>query len=99
MYISSTISVSRKDNLNCIEIAKFLSKAGVITSITSNVSTLPHIEYGCRLTQTIESKNELENIWELLKKQYNFKCAHLKIEGVYDGCILNYLRPSICKQK
>lgn len=97
MYISSTLSVSKEDQLDCVEMAKFLSKAGIVTSISSNISTQPHIEYGCRLTQTLESKEQLSNLWNLLKKKYEFKCGHLKIEGSYDGCIKNYLRPSICE--
>ena len=47
MYITSTLSVSRKERLNCEDMAIFLSKSGVFTSITSNISTNPHIEYGC----------------------------------------------------
>lgn len=99
MFVTSTLSVSRKDNLDCREMAKFLGKAGIITSITSNVSTQPDIEYGCRLTQTISSKDELEKIWTILEKKYEFKCGHLRLEGSYDGCILDYLRPSSCVRK
>ena len=96
MYITSSLSVSRKERLNCEDMAIFLSKAGVFTSITSNISTNPHIEYGCRLTQTVSSEKELQNIWTLIKEKYNFTCGHLKLGDSYEGCILNYLRPSSC---
>ena len=96
MFVTSTLSVSRKDNLDCSKMAIFLSKAGIITSVSSNLSAQPDIEYGCRLTQSVSSKEDLQKIWNLLEKEYKFKCAHLKIDGAYDGCILNYLRPSSC---
>ena len=96
IFVSSTLSVSRKEYLNCKEMADFLSKCNIITSVSDNLSTTPKLENGCRLTQSISSKNDLEILWNLLKNKYDFKCGHLKIDGNYDGCILNYLRPSIC---
>ena len=94
--VSSTISVSKKDKIDCEEMAKFLSKNKILTSITSNISSTPDIEYGCRLQQSISSKKDVENIWTLLKSKYDFKCAHLKLGDAYDGCILNYLEPNKC---
>ena len=96
IFVSSTLSVSRKEKLDCKEVAEYLSKCNIITSISDNLSTTPKLENGCRLTQSIRSKDDLEKLWNLLKNRYDFKCAHLKIDGHYDGCILNYLRPSIC---
>ena len=40
LYISSTLSVSRKEKLDCHEMAKYLSKAGIMTSITAKYSLL-----------------------------------------------------------
>ena len=40
---------------------------------------------------------DLQKIWKELQKNYNFNCAHLKIDGGYDGCIKNYLRDTDCK--
>jgi hypothetical protein len=99
MSYSYTLSVSRIDNLDCTEMAKYLSKHGIITSITSNISTAPHIEYGCRLNNTINSKDDLLYLWNTLTKKYEFKCGHLKIGDFYEGCILNYLRPTLCQTK
>jgi|TARA_B100000524_G_scaffold329111_1_gene214146 hypothetical protein len=76
--------------------AFYLSEHNIITSISSNISTQPHIEYGCTLTQSITSKEDIRKIWNLLKKKYNFKCAHIKVSDAYDGCILNYLAKSKC---
>ena len=84
-FISSTLSVSQKEKLNCQEMAVYLSKCGIVTSITSNISTQPEIEYGCRLAQGIVSKKDIEFIWDKLKKKYNFQCAHLSIPNKFDG--------------
>ena len=96
IFITSTISVSRKDKLDCVDIAKKMSKAGIITSITENISTQPELEYGCRLTQSVTTKNEIINIWKILEKNYNFSCAHLKIDNGFQGCIHDFIRPSLC---
>ena len=94
-----TLSVSRSDNLDCKKMAHYLSKNGIITSISENISTCPNVENGCRLTNTISDKAELDNLWNILKSKYNFKCAHLHLDGVFRGCILDYLRPSLCSEK
>ena len=78
--------------------AYYLSEHNIVTSISSNISTQPHIEYGCNLTQSVSSKEDIRKIWNLLKIKYNFNCGHLKVGDAYDGCILNYLAKSKCKQ-
>ena len=98
IYVTSKLSVSQKKELNCLEMAKYLSNYNVITSINSNVSTQPHIEYGCNLNQSISSKKDIGKIWSLLKKKYDFKCGHLKVGDASDGCILDYLAESKCSE-
>ena len=39
-----------------------------MTSITSNISTQPELEYGCRLTQSVTTKNEIITIFVLFSK-------------------------------
>lgn len=98
LYITSKLSVSQKEELNCIDMAKYLSKYNIITSITSNISTQPHIEYGCNLTQSISSKKDIGKIWSLLKNKYDFKCGHLKVGDAFDGCVLDFLAESKCSE-
>ena len=98
IYVTSKLSVSQKEKLDCVKMAKYLSHFNIITSITSNISTQPHIEYGCNLTQSISSKKDIGKIWFLLQKKYNFKCGHLKVGDAFDGCILNYLAESKCSE-
>ena len=97
--LSMNLFVSRKDELDCLEMATYLSKCGIKTSISKNISTLPRLENGCKLTQTVYTKNEISDLWIKLKDRYNFNCAHLEIKSKYDGCILDYLRPELCKGK
>jgi len=96
MYVTSKLSVSEKDNLDCLEMAKYLSKYKIVTSISANISTQPDLEYGCNLTQSINSKESLKVIWNLLVNKYNFKCGHLKVGDSFDGCILDFLEDSKC---
>lgn len=96
IFVTSKLSVSRKKELNCLEMAKYLSKFNIVTSITANVSTQPHLEYGCNLTQSISSKKDIGKIWFLLKNKYNFKCGHLKVGDAFDGCVLDFLAKSKC---
>ena len=107
MFNTGIISVSQQEPLDCTEMAKFLSTVGIITSITPNVSVVAktkipskyNLEYGCRLMGSIENKQKVQFIWDSLKNKYNFGCAHLIIPGKYDGCILNYLRDTLCKSE
>ena len=96
IYLTSVLSVSRKEKIDCEKMAEYLGKAGIITSVSSNISTQPHKEYGCRLTQSIKSKEGIIRMWSLLKKKYNFECAHLKVENKFSGCVLDYIEPTKC---
>jgi len=95
--VSSVISVSRKMPLDCNELAEFLGKAKIITDVTSNITMQPKKEYGCRLVQSVNSKREIEKIWNIMQSTYKFECAHLRVEGKFDGCILDYLAPTNCE--
>ncbi len=98
IYVTSKLSVSQKNKLDCEKMAKYLSENNIITSITSNISTQPNIEYGCNLTQSISSKKDIGKIWSLLKNKYNFKCGHLKVGDAFDGCISDFLAESKCSE-
>lgn len=36
-------------------------------------------------------------LWETIKHDY--QCAHLKIEGMFDRCIFNYINTDFCPAK
>jgi hypothetical protein len=96
LFVSSTLSVSRKDKLNCEEMAEFLKTLNIKSLITSNISLIPHKEWGCQLTQSITSKNDIYQIWEPLKNRYGFNCAHLTVGNSFNGCVLDYLAKTNC---
>ena len=96
LYVTSKLSVSQKEKLNCEKMAYYLSKNNISTSINSNISTQSHIEYGCNLTQSISSKEDIGKSWSLLKKEYNFTCGHLKVGDAFDGCVSDFLADSKC---
>ena len=99
MKFSSTLSVSSKKKLQCENIADFLGKAGIMVDVTSNITMLPNKEYGCRFVQSIQNKDEIKHTWEILKNKYNFTCAHLNIQGKYNGCVLDFIQPTLCPDK
>lgn len=93
---TTTVSVSSKQPMDCVKMAKFLGAKGIYTSVAVNTSAEPDIEYGCRLTQSMTEKKELETLWSALKDEYNLTCAHVKVGDQFDGCILDFLAPSLC---
>lgn len=96
IFVSSTLSVSSKNKLNCEEMAEFLKTLNIKSLITSNISLTPHKEYGCQLTQNISSKNDIYNLWIPLKNKYGFNCAHLSVGNSFNGCVLDYLAKTNC---
>lgn len=98
IYIPSTISVSRKKPLDCEEMASYLSDLGIYTLIKSNTSTLPHKEYGCQLTQSVKTYDDIKNIWNPIKNKYGFTCAHISVANIYTGCILGLLEEKKCRK-
>jgi hypothetical protein len=41
IFVSSTLSVSRQEKMNCEEMAEFLEEFGIISLVSSNISTQP----------------------------------------------------------
>tara|TARA_B100000029_G_C17333805_1_gene872671 strand:- start:152 stop:436 length:285 start_codon:yes stop_codon:yes gene_type:complete len=87
----SIISVSKREKLDCEEMAEYLRNSGIPCQIKSNVSIICKKgncwrEHGCQII----SKEGVNKIWGLLQTKYDFGCAHLKKK--YDGCVLKYLK-------
>ena len=96
LFVSSTLSVSSKNKLNCEEMAEFLKTLNIKTLITSNISLTPDKEWGCQFTQSITSKNDIYKIWKPIKNKYGFNCAHLTVGNSFNGCVLDYLAKTNC---
>ena len=83
-------------------VAQFLMSQGVSATVTRTVTVMRNasrmwLENGCTI-QIHGLKPDLygEKMWKPLKEQYRLTCAFLTIPGMYQGCIMNYIRPSSC---
>tara|TARA_A100001015_G_C14894261_1_gene673737 strand:- start:155 stop:457 length:303 start_codon:yes stop_codon:yes gene_type:complete len=95
--MSVHISVSNSNQKNCDSIIEKLLISGIDARIIETKSIInKELEYGCIITLDPEysSKKNVHNVWNIIKKDYI--CSHLKIDGLFDGCIFDYLKPSIC---
>ena len=100
--MNSILSIS-KNSLSCQEVAEYLAKSGIEANIISNIS----IEYktntkkytttqGCAINLCGLNIEKYPQLWDSLKNKFDLTCAHLKIDGIYSGCIYNYLKESSC---
>ena len=64
--------------------------------VDNQLETSCQITFAEDLGQDI-MKPVLKDAWNELKKEHHFTCAHLKIDGKYSGCLLDYLQPTKCK--
>jgi hypothetical protein len=99
---ATTLSISHRNLSGCTDIVHSMRQLGIMTSVTENQSVICNrdkcwLETGCRLVFGGISKQDLQTrIWDSLRDQYGLTCAHLNVQGVYSGCILDYLRESRC---
>ena len=95
--MSVNISVSNTKAEGCVNIVNALFKAGIDCRTIPTLSIVNNlVETGCLITVDPEysNKTKLDYLWNIIRKDYN--CSHLKIDGIYDGCIYNYLLPDFC---
>lgn len=98
--VSTVLSISRPQYLSCRSVAHFLSAAGYSVDVGSNITMQNgRPEWGCRVVQSLESKEEVGIVWRLLRDEYGLGCAHLCVSGKFDGCVLDYIAPSRCLAK
>jgi hypothetical protein len=96
--MSIDISVSNSGQNNCNNIINILKFSGIDCRIIETTSIINNnIEKGCIITlDRSYSKDKLKNIWNDIKKSGNYNCAHLKIDGIFSGCIYNYIYSDFC---
>ena len=100
---TTTVSISSSRLSECDDVVKTMLQLGIMTSVTNNKSVICNqdkcwLETGCRLIFGGISKKDLQSqIWNPLQTKYGLSCAHLNIQGVYSGCILDYLRETKCQ--
>jgi hypothetical protein len=98
---TSTLSISSPHISNCGQVATYLQHCGIPCDITENKTIMKnngvyHIETGCRIVFSNKNTRVDEKLWSNLKHKFKLDCAHIKVDGVFRGCINDYLRPSSC---
>jgi len=97
------LSMSSAKLTNCDDIVKHMLDAGIMTSVTENKTVICNNdqvcwrETGCRLLIPNMNKHVLKtSVWDPLRTTFDLNCAHVNINGIYSGCILDYLRKNSC---
>jgi hypothetical protein len=91
--MSTEISVSNSTQKNCKELLKIMQKYSQDCRVIETVSVVENkFENGCSITMdTFKDKTQLVNLWKIMKKNGNYNCAYIKIDGGFSGCIDNYI--------
>ena len=99
-----SVSISLSNNFNnfnhCNEIIKKLMKYNINCRTIETKSIVDNnIEHGCLVTigDKYNSKREVKKVWQIINSHDDYTCAHLNINGTFDGCILNYINAYYCK--
>jgi len=95
--MSVDISVSSHKNVGCREIIDKLRKSNINARAIETISTLDgEIERGCLITVGKEyiDKDKLSDLWRLIGSSY--QCSHININGIFNGCIYNYISKDFC---
>ena len=94
--MSTEISVSNSTQKNCKEILEIMQKYRQDCRVIETTSVVENkFENGCSITMdTFKDKTQLVNLWKIMKKQGNYNCAYIKIDGGFSGCINNYINNS-----
>ena len=89
--MSIDISVSNNKQTNCDSIINKLLKAGIEARVIETTSIFENnIEKGCLITlgKEYNTSKKITNVWDTISRDY--VCAHIKIKGLFDGCIYDY---------
>jgi hypothetical protein len=54
-------------------------------------------EEGCHVVQSVTDVKTVDRTWSVLRDTFGLDCAHLHVSTQFSGCVLNFLRPSLCK--
>ncbi len=94
------ISISNAKQTDCNDIIKKFLETGINCRVIETTSVVDkNIEKGCLITigHSYYEKPKIKDIWNIIKKDYD--CSHLKIDGLFDGCIYDYINADFCSGK
>ena len=91
--MSTEISVSKSTQKNCKDILKIMKEYGQDCRVIETISVVENkFENGCSITMdTFTDKTHLIKLWKIIKKNGNYNCAYIKVDGQFSGCINNYI--------
>tara|TARA_Y100000389_G_scaffold203825_1_gene253641 strand:- start:204 stop:515 length:312 start_codon:yes stop_codon:yes gene_type:complete len=95
--MSINISISNSQQSNCNDVIDKLLKSNINARVIETKSTVDGIiENGCLITLGKEYGDikKIKKIWNNISS--NYTCGHLKIDGIFDGCIFNYISKDLC---
>ncbi len=95
--MSVNISVANTKQSDCSEIIQKLLLSNINARVIETRSIVDrNIENGCLITvdKEFSNKDKISKIWNTIRDDYT--CAHLQIDGLFNGCILNYIYKDLC---
>ena len=97
--MTTRVFVSSK-NMSCVEIATTLRELGLAGHVRANATVQPggQREHGCEIVlRGVDNRTDAATLWRELKRTRGeeLECAYVDTH-VFKGCILDYLRPSLC---
>lgn len=95
--MSVDISVSSNKNVGCREMIDKLRKSNINARSIETISVIDgEVERGCLITVGKEyiDKDNLSDLWRLIGSDY--QCSHININGIFNGCIYNYISKDFC---
>ena len=99
MSVNISISSNKNKQNVCEDILETLKKLNINCRTIQTISNVDkELEYGCLITigKQYNSKKKVGEIWQTINKKNKYGCSHLKIDGLFDGCINNYINANYC---
>ncbi len=96
--MSVNISLSNKKSCGCKEVLEKLKILNIDARCIETLSLVDNnFEKGCLITLGGKYiiKNNLSNLWDKIKTDNS--CCHVQIDGIFNGCINNYIGKDLCK--
>lgn len=94
--ITAVLSVS-KEGLDCRRVSEALQKSGIVADVSTNRTVRgTSSETGCRVTMDVQNKRDVQRAWRSVQTSFGLGCAHVSVRADYQGCIYDFLAPSMC---
>ena len=85
-----------KKNLSCKNVTRYLKYLGYRGNVSENHTIMEDgsEENGCVIA--ITKINDAKRLWTNLKSKFGLGCAYYDAPPIFQGCIYDFIRPSIC---